>query len=92
MKSKGEAAGHMKNAGEAYKKIPDLEATWECYSFAIDYNVEENQFAQAAKMYQEMAELHFATNEPPGLEEAVKFYGMANDAFGNANSATYVDT
>ena len=59
--------------------------TGKCFEEAISHHVDSNQFSQAAKLYQEMAELHLAQQQ---IDEAVDYYFKANDCFANANSAT----
>ena len=60
--------------------------TAECFENSISFHIDSNQFAQAAKLNQELAELYVAQNQ---LEQAVDRYTQANDHFSNANSATY---
>jgi alpha-soluble NSF attachment protein len=59
--------------------------TAKCFEESINHHVDSNQFSQAAKLYQEMAELYLAQQQ---VDEAVDYYFKANDAFANANSAT----
>ena len=59
--------------------------TGKCFEEAISHHVDSNQFSQAAKLYQEMAELCVQQNQN---DEAADYYFKANDCFSNANSAT----
>ena len=83
--SGGEASQYWNDAGQCYKKIPDGEAAVKCFEMAIGYHVDGNQFAQAAKLYQELGDMFVAEHN---AEQAIHFYEQAADHYSNSNSNT----
>ena len=45
--------------------------TVKCFDYAINHHIDNNQFSQAAKLYQELAELFAAEHN---AEQAIDFY------------------